>query len=103
MLAHQSRRGRRRGWPSGVAGARIVRPCCDERAFEVGLRIGPGPHVVGLLLAPDEIRLPEAAKLLDQRLMWPRIELLDAQEINIVDAAPFALLVKIVVDLARAQ
>ena len=39
----------------------------------------------------------------DQRLGRERIELLDAQQIDVVDAALLALLVEIVIDLAGAQ
>ena len=42
----------------------------------------------------------EARKLVDQSLGRERVELLDTQEIDIVDAAFLALFVKIVVDLA---
>ena len=39
----------------------------------------------------------------DQRLGRERIELLDAQQVDVVDAALLALLVEVVIDLARAQ
>ena len=43
------------------------------------------------------------ASSVDQRLGRERIELLDAQQIDVVDAALLALLVEIVIDLAGAQ
>ena len=44
-----------------------------------------------------------ARQLLDQRLERERIELLDAQQIDVVDAALLALFEEIVIDLAGAQ
>jgi hypothetical protein len=45
----------------------------------------------------------ESAELLHQGLPRYRIELLDAQEVDIVDPALLALLMEIIVDLARAH
>src|SRR5690606_676566 len=42
-------------------------------------------------------------KLVDQRLGRERVELLDTQQIDVVDTALLALLVKVVIDLAGAQ
>ena len=63
----------------------------------------PGAHVARLFLAPDHLGLLEARQLGDQRLGRERIELLDAQQIDVVDAALLALLVKIEIDLAGAH
>ena len=63
----------------------------------------PGPHVARLLLAPHELCRAETAELLHQRLERHRIELLDAEQINIIDASLLALLIEIVVNLAGAH
>src|SRR5258708_6718092 len=63
----------------------------------------PGAHVARLLLAPHDLSLLETPKLHHQRLGWERIKLFDAQDVDVVDAALLALLVDIVIDLARAQ
>ena len=59
--------------------------------------------VLGLLLTPDDLGLLEARKLLDQRLERKRVELLDPQQVDVVDAALLALVVEVIIDLARAQ
>ena len=63
----------------------------------------PCAHVARLFLAPHQFGALESSKLLDQRLQRHRIELLDPHQINIVDAALLALVVEIVIDLARAE
>ena len=63
----------------------------------------PGAHVARLFLAPHHLGRLEPGELLDQRLGRERIELLDAQQIDVVDAALPALLVEVEIDLAAAH
>ena len=74
-----------------------------ERPFDVRLHECPGSHVLRLFLAPHHLGILEARQFADQRLVRERIDLLDAHQIDIVDAAPEAFLVEIEIDLAGAQ
>ena len=103
VLGHQAGRRRRGGRTSGVARALRLAADLAEHPFEIGLDEAPGAHVLRLLLAPDHIGLLEPRKLLDQALQRERIELLDAQKVDVVDAALLALLIEVVIDLARAE
>src|SRR5690348_12082249 len=103
MLRHEPGRGRRRGRAPGVAGALRLAADLTQRPFQPRLEEAPCAHVLGLLLAPDDLGLLEARKLLDERFHRYRIELLDPEQVDIVHAALLALVVKIVVDLARAE
>src|SRR5271157_5425814 len=68
VLRHEARRRRRRGRTSGVA--RPLRPAADlaEHPFHVGFDEEPGAHVLGLLLAPDDLGLLESAEMADHLL-----------------------------------
>src|ERR1700761_6195078 len=103
MFRHEPSRRRRRRRASGVAGALRLAADLAEHPFEIGLDEAPGAHISGLLLAPDDLRLLESGKLFHQRLDRERIELLHPEQVDVVDAALLALIVKIVVDLARAD
>src|SRR3984957_17605607 len=103
MFRHETSRGRGRGSPSGVARALRLAAELAEHPFEIGLDEAPGAHVLGLLLTPDDLRFLEAGKLLHQRFDRERIELLHPEEVHVVDPALLALIVEIVVDLARAD
>ncbi len=103
MLGGEAGGGGRSRRTAGIA--RAARDAADlvEHPFDVGLDEVPAAHVARLLLAPHHLGLLEAAELLHQRLHRERIELLDPQQIDVVDAALLALLVEIEIDLARAQ
>src|SRR6516225_2959184 len=103
MLGGEAGRGGRGRRTPGIA--RTARRAADlvEHPFEIGLDEVPGAHVAGLLLAPHHLRLLEAAELLNLGLHRERVELLDPQEIDILDAALLALLVEIEIDLAGAK
>ena len=103
MLRHQAGRRRGRGRPAGVAHALVLGVDMGEHPFQIRVDERPGAHVLGLFLAPHHLGVAEARQLGDQRLGRERIELLDAQQVDVVDAALLALLVEVVVDLARAQ
>src|SRR5579859_211364 len=99
-LPDRGRSGRR---PAGVAGAAVLGLDLVEQPLQENIDEHPGAHVARLFLAPDDLSVAEAVELRHQRLGGERIELLDAQQINVVDAAFLALLVEIVIDLAGAQ
>src|ERR1700761_1486070 len=103
MLRHEPRRGRRRRRTPGVAGALRLTADLAQHPFEIGLDEAPRAHVLGLLLTPDDLRLLKTGKLLHQRLDRERIELLHPEQVDVVDAALLALIIKIVIDLARAD
>ena len=103
MLRHQAGRRRGRGRPAGIAHALVLGVDMGEHPFQIGVDERPGAHVLRLFLAPDHLGVAEARQLGDQRLGRERIELLDAQQVDVVDAALLALLVEVVIDLARAQ
>src|ERR1700677_4395430 len=103
MFRHETGRGRGRG-----SAPRIARPLqlaaeLAEHPFEIGLDEAPGAHVLGILLTPDDLRCLEARELFHQRLDRERIELLHPEQVDVVDTALLALVVEIVVDLARAD
>ena len=103
MLAHQPSRG-----GCACRAARIARTPefgadVIEHPFDIRLDERPGALVLGLLLAPDELGVREAAQLLDERARRERIELLDAHQVDVVCAAVLAFLEQVVINLARAQ
>src|ERR1700684_1166513 len=103
MFRHETSRGRGRGSAPRIAGALRLAAELAEHPFEIGLDEAPGAHVLGLLLTPDHFRCLETGEFLHQRLDRERIELLHPEQIDIVDTALLALIVEIVVDLARAD
>src|SRR4051794_27231780 len=100
VFRHQAGCGGGGGGAAGVA--RTLRLAADlaEHPFDIGLDEGPRTHVLRLLLAPDDLGALEPRQLLDKSLERERVELLDAQQIDVVDAALLALVVEIVIDLA---
>src|SRR5262245_989377 len=103
MLRHLADRGRGRRRPPGIARPPVLGADLVEHPFQKDVDEHPAALVARLLLAPDDLRFLEARQLGHQRLGGKRIELLDAQQINIVDAAFLALVVEIVIDLARTN
>src|SRR5882757_6276185 len=103
MFRHEPGRGRRRRRAPCIAGALRLAANLARNPFEIGLDEAPGAHVLRLLLAPDEFGILEARQLPEQRFDRERIELLDAQQVDVIDAALFALVVEVVVDLTRAD
>src|SRR6185312_10390019 len=103
MLRHEPGRDRRRRRPPGVAGALGLPADLTRDPFEIGLDEAPRAHVLALLLAPDQFGVLEPRELLQHRLDRERIKLLDPEQVDVVDAALLALVIKIVVDLARAD
>src|ERR1700729_187757 len=103
MFRHEAGRGRRRRGAPCVAGALRFAPKLAQHPFKIGLDEAPGAHVLGLLLTPDDFRVLEARKLSQERLGGEWIKLLDAQKVDVIDAALFALVIEVVVDLARAD
>src|SRR5580704_5576074 len=100
MQRHLPDRGRGRRRPPGVTRAAMFGADLVEHPFEEDIDEHPAAHVARLFLAPHDLGLLEARQLQHQRLGGERIELLDAQQIDVVDAALLALLVEIVIDLA---
>src|SRR5687767_12634248 len=103
MLAHQARRGGGRSGAAHIARPPVLGIDEVERALDTGLDEGPGAHILRLFLAPCDRGLLEAAELLDERLVRPGIELLDAQEIDVLESPLLALVIEIIIDLARAH
>src|SRR4051812_6819879 len=103
MLRHQSGGGGRRRRAAGVARTLIRSVDLVQHPFQIGLDEVPRAHIARLFLAPHQFGAPEAAELGYQRLQRHRIELLDAHDIDVVDAALLALLIEVVIDLARTQ
>src|SRR6185437_14112883 len=103
VLAGNPSRRRRRGRASGIARPPVPRLDMVEHPFEIWLDEAPRSHVLRLFLAPHHLGLGESRQLLDQRPRRERVELLDAQEIDVVHPALLALLVEIVIDLAGAE
>src|SRR5579863_2804643 len=103
MFGHEPGRDRRRRRPPGVTGALRLAADLAQRPFQPRLEEAPRAHVLGLLLAPDDLGLPEPRQLLDERFHRDRIELLDPKQVDVVDPPLLALVIKIVIDLARAD
>src|ERR1700720_3880362 len=100
---HLPDRGRGSGGAADIAGAPMLGADLIEHPFQEYVDEHPGAHIARLLLAPDHLSLFEARQFRHQRLGRERIELLDAQEIDIVDATALPLLVEIVIHLAGTQ
>src|SRR5690348_2729254 len=103
MLGHQAGRGGGRCGTAGITHTLVLRSDEVERALNAGHDEGPGAHILRLFLAPHHFSLLEAPELLDQSLVRPRIELLEAHQIDVLAPALLALLEEIVIDLARAH
>src|SRR4051812_14201102 len=103
VLRHLAHRGRGGSRTRGVARTAILGFDLVQHPFEIMLDEVPGAHVARLLLAPDDFGLLEARKFGHQCLGREGIQLLDAQDVDVVDAALLALLVDIVIDLAGTQ
>ena len=84
VLAHQARRGGRARRAARIARTPALGADVIEHPFDIRLDEGPGALVLGLLLAPDELGVREAAQLLDERARRERIELFDAQQVDVV-------------------
>src|ERR1700732_4786726 len=103
MFRHEAAPRRRRGSPANVARPPALGTDLVEHPLEIRLDERPGAHVLGLFLAPDDVGLAETAELGAQRLGREGIELLDPEKVDVVDAALLALLVEVIIDLARAK
>src|SRR3984885_1361388 len=103
MFRHETGRSCGRGSASRITRALRLAAELAEHPFEIGLDEAPGAHVLGLLLTPDHLRCLETGELLQQRLDRERIKLLDPEQVDVVDPALLALIVEIVVDLARTD
>ncbi|QTK80393.1 hypothetical protein AT6N2_C2847 [Agrobacterium tumefaciens] len=103
MLGHQA--GRRRGGSrtARVADLLVLGVDMGQDPFQVRIDERPRTHVLRLFLAPDHLRIAETRQLVDERLGRERIELFDAQQIDIVNTALFTLFEQIIIDLARAH
>src|SRR5205823_3448056 len=86
MLRHLAGRRCRRGGAAGIYRLFVGGADLLEHPFQIRSHERVCAHIARLLLAPHELRSPEAAELLHQRFQRNRIELLDAQQINVVDA-----------------
>src|SRR5689334_11060328 len=84
VLRHQAGGGGSCGRASGVAWAAVLGGDLVEHPLDEGVDEEPRSHVARLFLAPDDLRLLETREFLHQRLAREGIELLDAQQINIV-------------------
>jgi hypothetical protein len=91
------------GCSAYIARARVRGPDAGLHPFQVWLDKGPGAHVLGFFLAPDDLCLLEPLKLLDQAERRKRIELLEAQQIDIVRTALVPFGQKVEIDLARTD
>ena len=74
-----------------------------QKSLQPVLNIMPSSHVFRLLLAPNNFCLREASQFVDQGLDRERIQLLQAQQVDAVQPAPFPFFIEVVVNLARAQ
>ena len=98
--------GRRRSPASRPAycGRRPLKPGLVQAAFEQRLDEDPGAVVLRLFLRPDQgLELGHRLQALDQRLGRERIELLDADDLDVDVAGLVARLHQLIGELARAQ
>src|SRR5665213_1036679 len=102
MLRHLPDRRRGRGRTSGIAAVAMRRADLVENPVKKHVDEEPGALVARFFLTPDHLGLLEARQLGHQRLRRKRKQLLDAQQIDVVNAALLALLVQIEIDLAGA-
>src|SRR5262245_17887207 len=100
MLRHEAGGGRGRYRAPGVTRPRMGGADLVEHPFEARLDEVPCPHVPRLLLAPHDLGRLETGELQNERLGRERVELLDAEQIDIVGAALLTLLIEVIVDLA---
>src|SRR5262245_26372779 len=103
VLRHLPGRRCRRGRAPRVSRLLVSGRDLAEPPFGVRLHEGVGAHVARLLLTPHEFCILEATEFVHQGFQRNRIELLDAQQIDVVDLALLPLLMQVVIDFARAQ
>src|SRR3546814_2079502 len=103
MSSQQTGRGRCRGRPADIDRASGSHADFDHDLFDHTVGEEPRPHVLRLLLTPDDLRLREPLELPEQRLVREGINLFEPYQVNVPDASFGPLLVKIVIDLAAAQ
>src|SRR6266849_9786481 len=103
MFGREPGRGRGGGRPADIARTGAGAAYLVEHPHNIGLDKIPASHIAGFFLAPDDLGLLESAEFLYQGLHGERVELLDTQQVNVLDAAFFTLLVEIEIDLAGAQ
>src|SRR5580692_10188904 len=102
MQRHLAHRCRRRSRSAGVTRAPVLGADLVQHPFQKDVDKDPAAHVARLFLAPNNLGLLETRQLEHQRLGRKRIKLLDTQQINVVEAAFFAFVEKIKIDLAGA-
>src|SRR6516165_10009997 len=100
---HLPDRGRGGGRTADIVRAPVLGADLVEHPLKENVDEHPSAHIARLLLAPEHFGLFEARQLRHHRLGREWIELLDAQQIDVVDAAAFPLLVKVVIDLAGTE
>src|SRR5215212_5223250 len=103
VLRHQAGRGCRHRGPARVARTAMLGLNVVEHPFDEGVDEEPRAHVARLFLAPHDLGFFEARQLGDQSLGGEWVELLDAQQVDVVKSALLALFEQIIIDLAGAQ
>ena len=71
--------------------------------FDVGFNEGPCALVFRFFLTPDNFCVFEAFQFLNRRLRWERIELFNAQQVDVIDPTCVAFFEQVVVNLARTH
>ena len=103
MNRHQARRGGCHCRAAGIARPPVLGVDLLQNPFDIRFDEEPAAHVLRLFLTPDHFRMREAGKFEHQRLLREGIKLLDAHQVDIVDAAFLAFLEQVEIDLARAH
>src|SRR5262245_21694537 len=88
---------------SGITHCSMLGGDLIEDPLQEGVDEEPGAHIARLFLTPNHFRLLEPRKFGDQRLGRERIKLLDSQDVDVIDGALLALIIEVVIDLARAH
>src|SRR5262245_58520298 len=103
VAVEQTGCGRGRRGPARIARLGVLAPDFDGHLADQVLDVLPRAHVARLLLAPDEVAVAIRLDQFRERVRGERIELLDAQQVDVVRTARLALGHEVVVDLAGAQ
>src|SRR3546814_15592654 len=95
--------GRRRLLPAGIDRPLATVADLGKKGLDLAVDEEPGAHVLGLFLAPHDIRVRILDQLLAQRLPREGLELLDPQDGDLAETALVPPLLQVVIDLAGAQ
>src|SRR5262249_4527110 len=103
MFRHLPDGGRSRSRTPGIAHGAVLGADMVEHPLQKGVDEEPGTHIAWLFLTPHHLCLLKTRKFGNQRFCREWVKLLETQNIDVIDTALLALIIEIVIDIARAD